>query len=165
MSQEEFKKLIDDLRNVLMELKDRIESHERELKSLKELVLTHELPDVEFVPRAPRLRRYGRLEMRPIPIRNLDRELYENVKEIAEARGLTVGEVVNEALRFYLENYNLAYLQSKRMKLIEKLKELGIPGFIQDRDIKEYLKNLYIEELERVNKRIEELQGKRETTE
>ncbi len=35
-------------------------------------------------------------QRRPIPIRNLSRSLYSRIREIAERRGVTVGEVMND---------------------------------------------------------------------
>jgi len=173
MSQNEIKKLLDDLKSALTELKERVEFHEKELKLLKELMseqahalrrirgvaVPHEILDRELVPIIPRRKRryeYRYTDVRPIPIRNLDRELYENIKEIAEARGLTIGEVVNEALRFYLENYSLAYLESRRLKLAEKLREISLV-LTHEPSIKEYLKNFYMNELEKIEKKLEEL--------
>jgi len=179
MSQKELREMLNDMKKTLTELKQRIESNERELLSLKEfisshiqasriaqekIVTQHRLPYMELIPEISRVeKRYGRTEVRPIPIRNLNRELYEYVKKIAETRGLTIGEVINEALRFYLENYNLAYLESKRAKLMEKLKEIGMAGFIIDREIREYLKSLYMEELEKIEEKIKELHEKGES--
>ncbi|RLF04617.1 MAG: hypothetical protein DRK00_06325 [Thermoprotei archaeon] len=161
---EELKEILDGVRKALEDLRRRIEAQEREIEELRLRVARAPPPEPPEPARivhhwAPR-RLEERVLTRPIPIRRLDRELYERVKRIAEARRLPVGEVMNEALRFYLENYDLAYLEAEKMRLANRLAEIGMPGFIQDEEIREYLKSLYMEKLEEIEERIRELRRK-----
>jgi len=167
---EEFRKMLEDIKSTLEDLRRRVESQEEEIKKLRRRVasirpeLSAPLPELPELARTPYRRRalgktIERGVARPIPIRRLDRELYERVKRIAEVRGLPVGEVVNEALRFYLENCDLAYLEAEKMRVAERLTEIGMPGFIMDEEIREYLKGLYMERLEEIEERIRELRG------
>ncbi|HDM92234.1 MAG TPA: hypothetical protein ENG69_02430 [Candidatus Korarchaeota archaeon] len=97
---------------------------------------------------------------RPIPIRRLDRRLYERIRDLARERGVTVGEVMNEAMRFYLLHHDLAELEEERKRILQKLEEVGIPGAIEDPEIRDLLRKEYVSMLEEVKKRIAELRAK-----
>jgi len=100
--------------------------------------------------------RRGEILRRPVPIRRLDRALYSRIKEIAESTGRTVGEVMNEAMEFYLRHRDLAYLESLRERLLAKLQEVGVPGILED-DVREILVREYSERLKEVKEEIERL--------
>lgn len=99
---------------------------------------------------------------RPIPIRRLDKKLYEQIRDLARERGVTVGDVMNEAMRFYLLHHDLAELERERKRILQKLEEVGIPGAIEDPEIRDLLRKEYVSMLEEVKKRIEELRAKLE---
>ncbi|RLG46859.1 MAG: hypothetical protein DRO06_03745 [Thermoproteota archaeon] len=100
--------------------------------------------------------RRGDILRRPVPIRRLDRALYSRIKEIAEETGRTVGEVMNEAMEFYLRHRDLAYLEGLRDRLLTRLQEVGVPGALED-DVREILIREYSERLREVKEEIERL--------
>ncbi len=98
---------------------------------------------------------------RPIPIRNLSRTLYSRIREIAERRGVTVGEVMNEAMNFYLKMYDKAVLEREKERILERIEEIGKPGYAEP-EVRELLLKEYQEMLDEVKRRLSELKGKEE---
>ncbi len=98
---------------------------------------------------------------RPIPIRNLDRSLYTRIKEIADRRGLTVGEVMNEAMRFYLNKYDVATLEKEKERILRKIEEIGTLGYAEP-EVRELLLKEYQEMLNEIEKKISELKKRAE---
>jgi tetrahydromethanopterin S-methyltransferase subunit G len=98
---------------------------------------------------------------RPIPIRNLSRSLYSRIREIAERRGIKVGEVMNEAMRFYLSRYDEATLEREKERILRKIEEIGAPGYAEP-EVRDLLLKEYQEMLNEVKKRLSELRSKGE---
>ncbi|RLG39589.1 MAG: hypothetical protein DRO05_08460 [Thermoproteota archaeon] len=96
---------------------------------------------------------------RPIPIRNLSRTLYSRIREIAESRGVTIGEVMNEAMSFYLMRYDEATLEREKQEILKKIEEIG---GLPDPDVRELLLREYQEILSEVKRRLSELRSKKE---
>jgi len=94
---------------------------------------------------------------RPIPIRNLDRTLYSRIREIAEIKGVTIGEVMNEAMSFYLTRYDEATLEREKQEILRKIEEISM---LPD-DVKELLLKEYQEMLSEVKRRLSELRSKK----
>jgi len=71
-------------------------------------------------------------EERPITVRGIDRELYNKLKSIANELGKTVGEVFNEAMKFFLESSGIVagYINELREDVISirNLGELEVTG-------------------------------------
>ncbi len=97
---------------------------------------------------------------RPIPIRGLDRRLYERIRDLAAEEGRTVGQVMNEAMRFYLNHFDLVELERERERILERLREISVPGTLEDEEVREILKKEYLEMLSEVKGRIAELKSK-----
>jgi len=98
---------------------------------------------------------------RPIPIRGLDRRLYERIRDLAAETGRTVGQVMNEAMRFYLIHVDLVELERERERILERLREISVPGTLEDEEVREILKKEYLEMLSEVKRRISELKSKK----
>ncbi len=97
---------------------------------------------------------------RPIPIRGLDRRLYERIRDLAVETSRTVGQVMNEAMKFYLTHMDLVELERERERILERLKEISVPGILEDEEVREILKKEYLEMLREVKERIAELKFK-----
>ncbi|HIE23754.1 MAG TPA: hypothetical protein EYP68_05950 [Candidatus Korarchaeota archaeon] len=98
---------------------------------------------------------------RPIPIRNLSRSLYSRIREIAERRGVKVGEVMNEAMKFYLSRYDEATLEREKERILSKIQEIGVPEYAEP-EVRDLLLKEYQEMLSEVKKRLSELRSKSE---
>lgn len=94
----------------------------------------------------------------PIPIRNLDRKLYMEMRRLAVRRGMTVGQLMNDAMKYYLENHDKLALKRRKLQILQRLQKIGIPGAV-DPEVRDLLKKELEEELERINKRLEELEN------
>ncbi len=97
---------------------------------------------------------------RPIPIRGLDRRLYERIRDLAAETGRTVGQVMNEAMRFYLSRVDLAELEAERERVLERLRVVGAPGAVEDEEVREILKREYLEILEEIKERMSRLRSR-----
>ncbi len=54
-----------------------------------------------------------------IAIKNVDKDLYRRVKAIATLQGRTMGSVINEALRLWLEKYS--HIIDQKWENIERI--------------------------------------------
>ena len=113
---------------------------------------------VVFGPR----RRLLVMKKTPIPIRNLNLELYRRMRKLAYSRGLTVGEIFNEAMRYYLENYDELRLMNRKKRVLERLERIGTPGFLTDAEVRDTVKKELMRELEKINKRLDQLKKGKE---
>ncbi len=109
----------------------------------------------------PKLLEEGDWLRRPIPIRNLSRSLYSRIREMAESIGVTVGEMMNEAMSFYLKKHDVATLEKEKERILRKIEEIGKPGYAEP-EVRELLLKEYQEMLNEVKKRLSELKGKEE---
>ena len=109
----------------------------------------------------PRLLEQGDWLRRPIPIRNLSRSLYSRIREMAESIGVTVGEIMNEAMSFYLKKHDVATLEKEKERILRKIEEIGKSDYAEP-EIRELLLKEYREMLNEVKERLSELKGKEE---
>ncbi len=94
----------------------------------------------------------------PVPIRNLDKDLYMRMRRVAARKGVPVGQLINEAMKYYLENYDKLSLKRRKLKILRRLQEIGSPGAL-DPEVRDILKKELEEELDRVNKRLEDIEN------
>ncbi|HDN01711.1 MAG TPA: hypothetical protein ENF42_01910 [Candidatus Bathyarchaeota archaeon] len=80
------------------------------------------------------------------------------MRRLAVRRGMTVGQLINDAMRYYLENYDKLTLKSRKLQILRRLQEIGTPGVV-DPEVRNILKKELEEELDRINKRLEELEN------
>ena len=69
-------------------------------------------------------------EKKTITIRGVDKTLYERVSELARQMGITIGEVINDALRKYLSF--IEGIQSKVERELDELIQKGEAILIKD---------------------------------
>ncbi len=93
----------------------------------------------------------------PIPIRNLNRNLYMRMRKLAAKKGVPVGQLINEAMKYYLENHDQIALKKRKLQILRRLRSIGVPGAMQQ-DVRDILKKELEEELNRINKRLKELE-------
>lgn len=87
-------------------------------------------------------------ERKTITIRGVDKSLYERISDIARQMGITIGEVINDALRKYLTF--LENIQSRIEKELDELIQKGEAILIKD------IKSLTIsrKDLEHLDKKV-----------
>lgn len=138
---------------------DRIgDSVERALsKSLKAAAKGPRVLMYDVAPHRMREKRFRR----PIPIRNLDRELYRSMRDLAEERGVKTGEIINEAMRYYLEHADPATLEKEKKGLLKRLENVSTDQAM-DEDIRKALEQEYTQMLNEVKQRIEKLKKEKE---
>lgn len=98
-----------------------------------------------------------------LTIKGLNEAIYLQVKAEAIRRGMTIGEVMNEAMETWLKRNQLEALRKWKYEIMDKMRDLDekmeLAGAYSEEAYKDTRKE-YIKDIERINEKIAKIEEK-----